>query len=89
MVNNVVRERFHLVACNYLGAGQFGKVYKCEREDGSIVALKRVCRENFMEREYETAMKIKGKSSFLVEFYEKEEIEYDIYIVMEFANNKV
>jgi serine/threonine protein kinase len=89
MVKNIALEHFNFRSCNYIGAGQYGRVYKCERSDGKLVALKVVAKENFMEREYETAMTIKGKSPFLIQFYEKKVIDEDVFIIMEFVNSRV
>jgi serine/threonine protein kinase len=76
----------HLSNWKEIGSGQLGIVYKVDCDDGNIYAVKEVSCSKFNPREYEVAMSLQNKSSFLINFYEKRDYKEKVYILMEYAN---
>jgi serine/threonine protein kinase len=68
-----------------LGCGQFGRVYLV-KDIKNYFALKVIAKKRFMEREWEAWKKLKGKSRYIVELFQRYETKDYVFILMEYCN---
>lgn len=67
-----------------LGRGRYSSVYLVEGNDKRKYAVKVFRRDNFVEREWEAKIE---KSPHLIQVFDKFEIDDDVFVKLEYANN--
>lgn len=69
-----------------IGQSAFGQVYLVKGTNGIQYALKVQENSKFKDSKWELSQKIKGKSPYLIQYFQKKVVDADIFIKMEYAN---